>query len=283
MRNSSLQEILTAFDEEAIEVSTTNTFAKPQTKQQFYQLKLADKQTSRQIEVRFLPNLDLVNNRPFDKHIVEQGLHWVATGDPILDGYHKCSGKGCPLCVSYWKLYNSKNEADKERASALKKTTKYYAYVLIVRDVENKDLEGTIQILQFSYQVYEKVKQLKEGVLTGSPVNAFNPKTGANFVYTVTKNKGSFASYTSSYFKEPSSIDIKDIYIAQVPKLPKLNDIVTEQTEEEKEKVAAIIATVTGGVVRNGQNIRPSTTSEKKLAADQIEEDDDFFNINENL
>ena len=65
--------------------------------------------------------------------------------EPGLANYYDCSKNWedkCPLCTIYWKLKNSKNQADVEKSGLINRTTKYYSYVQIIEDELNTMRSG---------------------------------------------------------------------------------------------------------------------------------------------
>lgn len=240
--------LLESFDEEALEVSTQESLVKPANLQNYYSIKLDKTQTSRTMEVRFLPNFD-IESKKMKEHWVISDKHWISLNDPELDGFIDCQctpgKKDCPICKTYWKYakVDSPN-FNKEKADSIKRNQKYYSYAYIIKD-NGSEYEGTIQVLQYTYQVFEKIQNAINGSL-GNKFNPFSPANGANFVYVISKGKQTFPVYSNSYFKETTRIDIAEKYAEEKPKLASLESFISVSTPEGREKASRIIAAVNG-------------------------------------
>jgi hypothetical protein len=107
----------------------------------------------------------------------------------------------------YWKLKNSKNASDVEKAELISRNTKYYSYILVIEDEQNRDLEGKIMIYPYGYKIKEKIKDQKDGI-SGPSCNVFDLANGKDFRL-VMKQLGEFPNYDSSTFLEVSPISIQ--------------------------------------------------------------------------
>ena len=107
----------------------------------------------------------------------------------------------------YWKLKNSKNASDVEKAELISRNTKYYSYILVIEDEQNKELEGKILIYPYGFKIKEKIKDQKDG-LSGEPCNVFDLANGKNFKLVI-KQLGEFPNYDSSTFMDITPIQIQ--------------------------------------------------------------------------
>jgi hypothetical protein len=107
----------------------------------------------------------------------------------------------------YWKLKNSKNASDVEKAELISRNTKYYSYILVIEDEQNRDLEGKVMIYPYGYKIKEKIKDQKEGT-AGEPCNVFDLANGKDFRLVI-KQLGEFPNYDSSTFLPVSPISIQ--------------------------------------------------------------------------
>ena len=252
------KQVIAEFDETALEANVVDTLTKKVSAKNYHSISLALGQTSRTMEIRFLPNYDITNNvmKPTQWTISEK--HWVSVGDSELDGFIDCqnhTGKNsCPLCKAYWKAYKA---GDMEKANSIKRNQKYYAYALIVNDPEHPELNGHIQVLQFTYQVFEKIQNAINGSL-GEKFNPFSPKLGANFVYVIARGKQTFPNYNNSYFKGQSVIDLMSLYKKEVLLLPTLESFISVPTPEATEKMSKILQFINHEV-----KFVPSSASDK--------------------
>jgi hypothetical protein len=173
-----------------------------------------DKKRGYKAVIRFLPNLEKETGK-IGPAAIEKHLHYVQLPDRTdLNGYYDCGknfeGGKCPICDTYWKLKNSKSVADQEKAELIKRSTKYYSYVLIVEDEQKPELVGKIMIFPFGFKIKEKLNQEKTGEITGVPCNVYDLGQGKDFTLIV-KNVGGFANYDSSAFAGvTSSVKLKN-------------------------------------------------------------------------
>jgi len=112
----------------------------------------------------------------------------------------------CDICTMYWKLKNSKNASEVEKAELISRSTKYYSYILVIEDEQNRDSEGKILIYPYGYKIKEKIKDQKDGI-SGDPCNVFDLANGKDFKL-VMKQLGEYPNYDSSTFLEVSPIKI---------------------------------------------------------------------------
>ena len=174
-----------------------------------YRPKITDKKKGYIATIRFLPNLSKegkVLHSAIEKH-----QHYVDfKNHPELAGYYDCMKNftdKCDFCTMYWKLKNSKNASDVEKADLISRNTKYYSYILVLEDEQNRELEGKILIYPYGYKIKEKIKDQKDGI-SGDPCNVFDLANGKDFKL-VMKQLGEFPNYDSSTFLEISPIKIQ--------------------------------------------------------------------------
>jgi hypothetical protein len=170
-----------------------------------------DKKIGYRATLRFLPNL--LETGSIGLSAIEKHIHYVdMKNESNLSGYYDCkknSEPNCEICTEYWKLKNSKNAADNEKAELIKRTTKYYSYVLVIEDEQNKDLVGKILVYPYGYTVKEKINSERNGEVTGEPCNVFDLAKGKDFKLII-KEKGGFQNYEASSFLEVSPIKLYD-------------------------------------------------------------------------
>lgn len=170
-----------------------------------------DKKIGYRSTVRFLPNL--LESGKLGPNAIEKHIHYVdMKNDQSVSGYYDCrknNEPNCELCTEYWKLYNSKNAADNEKANLLKRSTKYYSYVMIVEDEQHPDLVGKVLVWPFGYTIKEKINSERNGDVSGHPTNIFDLLNGKDFKLII-KDKAGFQNYDASQFMESSVIKIYD-------------------------------------------------------------------------
>lgn len=159
--------------------------------------------------IRFLPNL--LDSGKIGPSAIEKHIHYVdLKNEPALAGYYDCNKNNepdCPLCTEYWKLKNSKNAADNEKSSLLKRSTKYYSYVQIIEDEQHPDLVGSIMIYGYGYTIKEKINSERQGEVSGVPCNVFDLANGKSFRLII-KEKGGYSNYDASQFLDIAPVQI---------------------------------------------------------------------------
>ena len=170
-----------------------------------------DKKVGYKATLRFLPNL--LESGKIGASAIEKHIHYVdMKNEGNLAGYYDCKKNhepNCELCTEYWKLKNSKNAADNEKADLIKRTTKYYSYVLVIEDDQNPDLVGKILVYPYGYTIKEKINSERNGEVTGEPCNVFDLAKGKDFRLII-KEKGGFQNYESSSFVDITPIKLFD-------------------------------------------------------------------------
>lgn len=271
--------------------------------------------------LRFLPNIikkedGRIVAGPF---AIEKHVHYVnLKNEGKLGGNYDCNrnfGPECDICKMYWKLANSKNEADIARAEIFKKSTKYYSYVQILEDLQNPQLVGKIMIYPYSWTIKELILAEKKGEKTGKTCNPFDIISGKDFRLII-KKKGEFESPEQSTFLEVSPAKIYDEVSGKFKALPidangkisnagaqkKFMDMILNReifienhkavqwTPEVQDKVDSLMELVAGGNIvkatnkANGASRDGSKASNSTpLTADEgTITQDDFFDVDEN-
>ncbi len=184
-----------------------------------------DKKIGYRATLRFLPNL--LESGKIGPSAIEKHIHYVdMKNESNLSGYYDCkknSEPNCEFCTEYWRLKNSKNAADNEKADLIKRTTKYYSYVLIIEDEQNTDLVGKILVYPFGYTIKEKINSERNGEVTGEPCNVYDLAKGKDFKIII-KEKGGFQNYEASSFLEVSPIKLYDEKTGKFKVAPVDND-----------------------------------------------------------
>ena len=168
-----------------------------------------DKKVGYRATLRFLPNL--LESGKLGPNAIEKHIHYVdMKNEANLAGYYDCRKNyeaNCEICTEYWKLKNSKNAADNEKADLIKRTTKYYSYVLVIEDEQHKELVGKILVYPYGYTIKEKINSERNGEVTGEPCVVFDLTNGKDFKLII-KEKGGFQNYESSQFMDVSPIKL---------------------------------------------------------------------------
>jgi len=281
-----------------------------------YRPKVTDKKNGYEATIRFLPNLH--KDGKVGLAALEKHQHYAdLKNHPELAGYYDCMKNftdKCDLCTMFWKLKNSKNASEQERAELINRQTKYYSYVLIVEDKQNKELEGKIMIYPYSYKIKEKIKAQRDGKY-GDACNIFDLANGKDFKLII-KIVGDWPNYDDSAFLDMSPIKImgKKAPVVVDPKTGKnkitdprvrekiqtfifertveLEDhLPKEWTNEERYKVSQIIDVLNGNdvIITEKQASRASSdevsTKEPEdegiFGGSESDSAGDFFNVDE--
>ena len=281
-----------------------------------YRPKVTDKKKGYNATIRFLPNLS--KEGKVLQSAIEKHQHYVDfKNHPELMGYYDCMKNfvdKCDLCTMYWKLRNSKNATDVEKAELIGRNTKYYSYILVIEDEQNRELEGKIMIYPYGYKIKEKIKDQKDGINSEKiPCNVFDLANGKDFNLVI-KILGDFPNYDSSYFSEVSPIKIqgKKAPVEVDPKtgknkivMPKVREKITnflmertvnledhlaiEWTSEDRYKVSQVLEVLVGNDINMSERAASKASSddistEEPSNEDTFGEDDDaadFFEIDE--
>jgi hypothetical protein len=278
--------------------------------------KITDKKKGYVATIRFLPNL--TKEGKVAQAAIEKHQHYVDfKNHPELAGYYDCMKNftdKCDFCTMYWKLFNSKNASDVEKAALISRNTKYYSYILVIEDEQNRELEGKILIYPYGYKIKEKIKDQKDGI-SGDPCNVFDIANGKNFKL-VMKQLGEFPNYDSSTFMDISPIQIpgKDGKFVKAPveidektgkskitnakakekittflmdRIVNLEDHMpkAEWTSEEKYKVTQILEILNGNEINSTQKAAKSSknddisTKEEDTFGEDTDDAGDFFEL----
>lgn len=271
-----------------------------------YRPKITDKKKGYIATIRFLPNLS--KEGKVLQSAIEKHQHYVDfKNHPELQGYYDCMKNftdKCDFCTMYWKLKNSKNASDVEKAELISRNTKYYSYIQVIEDEQNRELEGKILIYPYGYKIKEKIKDQKDGI-SGDPCNVFDLANGKNFKL-VMKQLGEYPNYDSSTFLEVSPIQIngKKAPVEVDEKTgknkitnPKVKEKVTqylldrnvdledhmakEWTAEDKYKVTQILEILSGNDLNESQRTARTSSRDNISTVEPDDEDESTFGSND--
>ena len=276
-----------------------------------YRPKITDKKKGYISTIRFLPNM-LSKEGKVGPSAIEKHQHYVdLKNHPELVGFYDCMKNfedKCDICTMYWKLKNSKNATDQEKAELIGRNTKYYSYILVLEDEQNKDLEGKILVYPYGYKIKEKIKDQRDG-LGGDPCNVFDLANGKDFKL-VMKQVGEFPNYDSSLFLPTTPIKINGkiapVTIDEKTGKNKITNAKVREkileflfnkdvnlqdhmpkpwTSEDKYKVTQVLEVMQGIDISTEKRAIKSddkNDNEDEAIFGNTDEDDDFFNVDEN-
>ena len=169
--------------------------------------------------IRFLPNI----NNP-KKSIIKKFQYWLENNDGqgfYVDCPSSINEKS-PIQDAFWKLYKSDSAFDKKQAERFSRKEYYYSYILVQKDPQNPELEGTVQIFRYpkaikkliDAQLQPEAEELEMGT---TPVNIFDPFTGKDFLLKVIL-KGGYWNYDECKFSPNQDvISIKGVKMENNP------------------------------------------------------------------
>lgn len=145
--------------------------------------------------IRFLPNAKNPR-KPFERKYV----YWLEDreGNGFFADSPSTVGEKCPVQDMFFKLRNSESAVDKKMSEGLKRREVFYALVQIIKDPQNRDLEGQVKVMKFGYKIKTKIDE-ELNPQFDEPTQVFDPFEGKNFELVISK-KGGYPNYDSSKF-----------------------------------------------------------------------------------
>lgn len=135
--------------------------------------------------IRFLRNV-LRDGTGTGPAAIQKHVHYADfKNTPELAGFYDCEKNisnqtVCPLCVTYWKLAKSNNQADVEKSKLIKRSTKFYSYIMVIEDEQHPELVGKILVYPYGAKIKEKINAELNGEV-GDKCNVFDFVTGKDF------------------------------------------------------------------------------------------------------
>ena len=133
--------------------------------------------------------------------MLEKWVCWLV--DPVTNRgrYVDCPstvGKPSLLQDMFFKLRKSESIQEQKKSEIFSRRHSFTAIVQIVKDAQNKELEGKLMIWKFGKKIWEKIDAEKKPVI-GEPHEPFDLLDGKAFAVVVTKVSG-FNNYDQSKF-----------------------------------------------------------------------------------
>ena len=129
---------------------------------------------------------------PTGQWYIENSLTTVGANDPVSE-YNS-------------KLWNTGVESDKEIARKQKRKLSYYSNVYVVSDPKHPENEGKVFLFKYGKKIYDKLLAAMQPEFEDeSPINPFDPFSGANFKLKIRKVDG-YWNYDKSEFEAPSKL-----------------------------------------------------------------------------
>lgn len=176
--------------------------------------------------LRLLPNISN-DGKASPVHWVEKIMHYVKVPIPDLRGYidsPKSINEKCELTNTYWTLKKHDDPVMQQKADMLSYVRRYYSYVLVIEDKQQPELEGKILVWSYGKKIFDKIKDMHEGNMTGNIENVFDLGEGHDLMLNV-KEVAGYTNYDSCAF------DVNRTSIL-VPHPKKEGEMVRVPTEE---------------------------------------------------
>lgn len=166
--------------------------------------KASDKRNGYKATIRFLPNIYLdneTNQIVRGQFAIKKHVHYINIEGNELSGYYDCQkdvGKPCPICALYYKLKNSRNVVDNEKAKKINKSEKYYSYVLVIEDDQQPESVGKVLVFPYGFTIKGKILSELNGD-AGEKCKVYDLSKGKDFKLII-KEKGDQSTYEFSTF-----------------------------------------------------------------------------------
>jgi len=146
--------------------------------------------------IRFIP----WHKNP-NQSISEKWVSWLV--DPVTQKgrFVDCPssvGKQSLLQDMYWKLKKSESVQEQKKADVFSRRHNFCALIQVIKDDNQKDLEGKIMAYRFGKKLWEKINAEMKPII-GQPHNPFDLLNGKAFHLVITKVAG-FNNYDQSKF-----------------------------------------------------------------------------------
>jgi len=146
--------------------------------------------------IRFIPN----PKNP-QKSIIRKFVYWLEDSEGKGNYFDSPStiGEKCPVQDLFFKLRNSESAVDKKMSERLKRREVYYSLIQIVKDFQNPEMEGSIKVFKYGYQIKQKIDE-ELNPQYDEPCQVFDLFEGKNFELKINKTAG-YNSFTASKFQ----------------------------------------------------------------------------------
>jgi hypothetical protein len=253
--NNSLDKLLNAVKEESA----------PQEKKSYVDERLwrpeLDKSGNGYAVLRFLPAVhgeDLpwakvyshAFQGPTGQWYIENSLTTISQNDPVSE-YNS-------------KLWNTGIESDKEIARKQKRKLSYYSNVYVVSDPKHPENEGKVFLFKYGKKIYDKLLAAMQPEFEDeSPINPFDPFSGANFKLKIRKVDG-YWNYDKSEFEAPSRLFEDEAKVETVcQKAYALSEFTSQSNFKSYDELKTRLDVVLSGTVSVG-NVAETITEVKQ-------------------
>ena len=224
------------------------------------------------------------------------------TGQWYIENSLTSIGGKDPVSEYNSKLWNTGIESDKEIARKQKRKLSYYSNIYVVSDPKHPENEGKVFLFKYGKKIYDKLLAAMQPEFEDeSPINPFDPFSGANFKLKIRKVDG-YWNYDKSEFEAPSKLFDDETKVEEVcSKAFALSEFTSQSNfksyDELKTRLDVVLSgTVSIGSVADGiaevKETKPTastasttqaTDTNTDSSADSVDEEDDTMSYFEKL
>ena len=154
-----------------------------------------------------------------------QELPWVRywdhgfkgpTGQWYIESSLSSIGQPDPVGELNSRLWNTGNEADKEKARSQKRRLHYMTNVIVQQDPANPANEGKVMLFKFGKKIFDKIMDVMQPQFADEePMNPFDFWEGADFKLKV-RNVEGYRNYDKSEFANQSALSDDDTKLEEI-------------------------------------------------------------------
>ena len=154
-----------------------------------------------------------------------QELPWVRywdhgfkgpTGQWYIESSLTSIGQPDPVGELNSRLWNTGNEADKEKARSQKRRLHYMTNVIVQQDPANPANEGKVMLFKFGKKIFDKIMDVMQPQFADEePMNPFDFWEGADFKLKV-RNVEGYRNYDKSEFANQSALSDDDTKLEEI-------------------------------------------------------------------
>lgn len=186
------------------------------------------------------------------------------TGQWYIENSRTTINQKDPVSEYNSKLWNTGLESDKEIARKQKRKLSYYSNVYVVSDPKHPENEGKVFLYKYGKKIYDKLlAAMQPEFQDETPINPFDPFTGANFKLKIRKVDG-YWNYDKSEFEAPSKLSEDESKVEEIcQKSYALSEFTNSSNFKSYEELAKRMDIVLSGTTKVG-NVQESLENEVK-------------------
>jgi len=138
------------------------------------------------------------------------------TGQWYIENSLTSIGQTDPVGELNSRLWNTGNEADKEKARAQKRRLHYVTNIMVKSDPGNSANEGKVFLYKFGKKIFDKIMDVMQPSFADEEaVNPFDFWEGADFKLKI-RNVEGYRNYDKSEFAKPSALSNDDTKLEEI-------------------------------------------------------------------